>query len=599
MTDGVWETGSVGSSRRVRPMRTRWLLVAGWFLAVTPTVQAQIIVLANLTSDEVVFSVKPAEPPAQKKASRPKEQTEGRSESDSSAPSQIPSNNAPLPKAIHLPAGDVAALWVGKGAELQPGAANASETAVSYLVTPGGAYFWLGEQGKRSLHAIDLGEIDPEAYPGVPEITELTVKILVDDDEPTVASRWHHVLKARVDAASRILERTCRVRLKVIAYDTWESPAETTGLKDGLRAFERLVEPGPAQVAIGFTSQYKTLDRDNPHLGIIRRPLGRHILIRERVGRMSEPEKLEVLVHELGHYFGAVHVLHGRSVMRPNLADGRARMKSFRIGFDPINALIMNHYVTELHAGRTPDVFRPAVADRISHLKRILARIASPALASAPSGRPSPTETVPRVRPAPPSKTVRRPQPELDTLSRSVATLLREFRRPPPEMIEGEALVDWYVRRVAVAAQSLPADLAPRAFLIALGIGFDDTDVLRTSAAIGPWLRRIESDNERSVRLPLVRKTALSGRHDWALHFFVSAMLAARFGEKAATVAGYLKELRDANGGTGFDSTDLAANAEGIAWAKRILARQVLLLELVSGEHLPRIHQQGDSREQP
>ncbi|HHK41601.1 MAG TPA: hypothetical protein ENJ50_04200 [Planctomycetaceae bacterium] len=352
-------------------------------------------------------------------------------------------------------------------------------------------------------------------------------------------------------------------------------------------------------MAIGFTSQYKTLDRDNPHLGIIRRPLGRHILIRERVGRMSEPEKLEVLVHELGHYFGAVHVLHGRSVMRPNLADGRARMKRFRIGFDPINALIMNHYVTELHAGRTPDVFRPVVADRIAHLKRILARIASPALASAPSGQPPSSEAVPRVRPAPSPKTGGRPQPELDVLSRAVATLLREFRRPPPDKIEGEALIDWYVRRVAVAAQSLPADLAPRAFLIALGIGFDDTDMLRTSAVMGAWLGRIESDDERAVRLPLVRKTALSGRHDWALHFFVSAMLAARFGEKAATVAGYLKELRDANGGTGFDSTDLTANAEGIAWAKRILARQVLLLELVSGEHLPRIRQQGDSREQP
>ena len=580
-------------------MRATWLLVAGWFLAVAPTVQAQIIVVANLTSDEVAFAVKPAETASQESRSQAKKKSEERHKSESSGATGFSSENAPPPKAVRLPAGDVAALWVGRGAELRPRAANGSETAASYLVTPGGAYFWLGERGTRSLHAIDLGEIDPAAYPGVPEMTELTVKILVDDDEPTVAARWHHVLKARVDAASAILERTCRVRLKVIAYDTWESPAETTGLKDGLSAFERLVEPGPAQVAIGFTSQYKKLDRANPHLGIIRRPLGRHVLIRERVGRMSEPEKLEVLVHELGHYFGAVHVLHSRSVMRPNLADGRARMKKFRIGFDPINALIMNHYVTELHAGRTPDVFRPVVADRISHLKRILARIASPSLASAPSGQPAPSETVPRVRPAPPSKTVGHPQPELDTLSRSVATLLREFRRPPPKNIEGEALVDWYVRRVAVAAQSLPADLAPRAFLIALGIGFDDTDVLRTSTAMGAWLRRIESDEERSVRLPLVRKTALSGRHDWALHFFVSAMLAARFGEEAATVAGYLKELRDANGGTGFDSTDLRANAEGIAWAKRILARQVLLLELVSGEHLPRIRQQGDSREQP
>jgi hypothetical protein len=57
---------------------------------------------------------------------------------------------------------------------------------------------------------------------------------------------------------------------------------------------------------------------------------------------------LELLVHELGHFFGAAHSPETNSVMRPLLADKQANSTRFRIGFDPLNALAMNLVTEEM-----------------------------------------------------------------------------------------------------------------------------------------------------------------------------------------------------------------------------------------------------------
>ena len=44
-----------------------------------------------------------------------------------------------------------------------------------------------------------------------------------------------------------------------------------------------------------------------------------------------------MLVHELGHFLGAVHSAESRSVMRPNIGDRQERVRSFHIGFDAPN----------------------------------------------------------------------------------------------------------------------------------------------------------------------------------------------------------------------------------------------------------------------
>ena len=80
-------------------------------------------------------------------------------------------------------------------------------------------------------------------------------------------------------------------------------------------------------------------------------PLHPYILMREWTPT-TEPGRLEVLLHELGHYLGAVHSPEPTSVMRRKLGDGRSVSLRFPVGFDPLNTLAMNLVVGELRAGR-------------------------------------------------------------------------------------------------------------------------------------------------------------------------------------------------------------------------------------------------------
>lgn len=553
-----------------------WLGGAGW-------VQGQIAVVANLTSQSLQVQSTIQQSTADNGTAQ---KGTARETSAGATPGSQDGSRSEAAFQYRLAPGDVIAVWVGRGARLRlaldQSPRGPSPHTNSYDVRPGGAYFVSAEPDGPVLREIELGDVPAAAYPGLAQVAEVTVKLLVDDDEPTRERYWKKVLTGRVAEASRILERTCRVRLKVVGYEVWTSPADTTGLTDGMLAFEQSVDPAPARIAIGFASQYGPADAEHPHMGVVRGELGQHILLRERGGRLTEPEKLELLVHELGHYFGAVHIAHERSVMRPRLADGRARVRGFRIAFDPLNALIMNHHVTEWQQGRLPGEFRPEVVDRLNRLRQAIRDVSREVVASD-------DEVLPRLPKARPSEegspvTEQRQSTGLaadeDRLWEAVGTVLQSFHAPPPSRTSGDAVTDFYVHRAARAAQPLPADLAPRAFLVAVGIGLDDQDFLSKIPALRSRIRTLELPEQRARRRRFVAQATLSGRHDWALHFFVSALLAARYGEAAAGVAGVLKEIADARGGSGFDPADLAADRAGVEWAARILRRERLLLEV-------------------
>ena len=63
--------------------------------------------------------------------------------------------------------------------------------------------------------------------------------------------------------------------------------------------------------------------------------------------------------------------------------------------------------------------------------------------------------------------------------------------------------------------------------------------------------------------VPGVSGVRLGGRGDLAQHFALSAWLAATGGEGLSDLAGLYKELKDAQGGSGFSFTDLAADRAG------------------------------------
>ena len=175
------------------------------------------------------------------------------------------------------------------------------------------------------------------------------VKVLVDEEERTTTGAWQQRLQARVEAASNIINQYTNIHFAVSEFGTWRSDNRINDLNRSLREFEQEVSPAPVHLAIGFSSQYK-FRRGRNGLGGTRGPLHSHIMLRESSPNTQEPERLEALVHELGHFLGAAHSADRNSVMRPVIGDGRTRRSDFRIGFDPRNAQVIQLVGTEVSA---------------------------------------------------------------------------------------------------------------------------------------------------------------------------------------------------------------------------------------------------------
>ncbi|MCI0333708.1 MAG: matrixin family metalloprotease, partial [Planctomycetes bacterium] len=243
---------------------------------------------------------------------------------------------------LTLPVGDVVPLFVDGKASVE---FSTPSNAKRYSLDANCAYYFgRALDGRIDLQKIGLGE-DGTALAGrqlagkaVGPAATITVKICVDDEEPARRAYWERRLRRRIETASAILEKFCGVKLDVVATEVWNSDNATNDLIESLGEFEREVSPAPARVAIGFSSQYQMV-RGRTHMAGTRGPLHSHILAREGSPEISEPEKLEFLVHELGHFLGAAHSPERGSVMRPVLGDNRAGRSDFRIQFDPVNAL--------------------------------------------------------------------------------------------------------------------------------------------------------------------------------------------------------------------------------------------------------------------
>jgi hypothetical protein len=143
-----------------------------------------------------------------------------------------------------------------------------------------------------------------------------------------------------------------------------------------------------------------------------------------------------------------------------------------------------------------------------------------------------------------------------------------------------DRLTEHYVRRAAAAASRAPADVAPVALLLGLGIALDDSHTLLKNPLTRELSERVETADQRRERCELLAGPTLLDRRDLVQHFFLSAYLAAVVGAPAAEAAGLAKELGDARGGSGFSYVDLAADLAGIAFAERVLRREVPLGEL-------------------
>jgi hypothetical protein len=222
---------------------------------------------------------------------------------------------------------------------------------VRQLLQSNSIYRFIGSGTKIELSALTLPRmenVDPKeasagpnhAQTGPPKaVYSVPVKLMVDDQEPTAQAVWEKRLRSRLAAASDIFERHCRVRFHVVAVERWVADRTIHDFTQSIMDFEAKVQPGEARLVLGFTGPYRWAPGEG-RVGGSRGPLQPYILIREALVKVSEMERLEVLVHELGHYLGAVHA-GGDSVMRPTLGDRRSCVRGFRIGFDAPNTLAM------------------------------------------------------------------------------------------------------------------------------------------------------------------------------------------------------------------------------------------------------------------
>ncbi|NOZ40163.1 MAG: matrixin family metalloprotease [Planctomycetes bacterium] len=515
-----------------------------------------------------------------------------------------------LPEDLTIPSGDSQPVFFQSSLQVRFGDMLKRH---QFALQAGNAYFFVrGADGEAlRLEQIGLGEEaqdaktlrvknqkDKKNLPGsatkkgrkkVPDTFDpvtITVKILADDNEPTHRRIWEPKLRQRIAEASEILERQSGVRLKVVEVTTWKSNKKQRNFSQTLREFERNVKTQPAQLAIGFSSQYQAA-RGRSHLGVTRWPMHTHILLRERSRNLLEAEKLELLVHELGHYLGASHSPEPQSVMRPMLTRGQQRGVGSRIQFDPVNALIIAMIGEEMRQHGVRDV-RKISKPTIQRLRQIYG-ILKQAMPHDPAA-----QQYLRIL-----NLVSAPKQVANTLPKSAALLLHDTRKvlshlvtvaqqqqAASEKISSDELTNLYVQQAALSATNLRSGNAKQAMLLALGIFMDDTHTLRTAPLLGTFIGRVESEQQYSERLEIMGNPTMRERSDLTKHFFVSAHLVVAGGKLATVSAGLAKEMKDSQGGTGFSFIDMAANRAGIVFAEHVLAGKISLDDLARKFHV-------------
>lgn len=451
----------------------------------------------------------------------------------------------------------------------------------SYDLDHGCAYLFFIDPQQQALRMdkIGLGPSDlqpkdrPPWQPPIKRpdgLVALSVKIAVDDDEPTHRSIWEPRLRERVAKASQVLEQACGVKLEIESIDIWDSDDKVRDFHASMREFEREVKPEPAQLVIGFSSQY-SFSVGPIHLGGTRGPLYPYILLKERAPNVHEAEKLELLVHEVAHFLGASHSPEQNSVMRPVLTVSQLRMAGNKVQIDPVNTLLMSLMSEELRHRQVrsfTDVSHPT-KQRMLEIYQVLQQ-ALPGDASASQyqqliGHSTSRDEAMEVR------EILRQLTQFAKLEKARAMKLGK----EGHTISGDELTARYVREAAAIAADLNSPEAPRSFLLAIGIFMDDTNTLLSFPATTGLATQLDPEEQRRSRLEFLGAPTIRGRRDLARHFFVSSHLLVAMGPSAARTVGLLKETLDSNGGTGFSFADMAANRAGIVLGQGVLDGEI------------------------
>jgi hypothetical protein len=492
--------------------------------------------------------------------------------------------NSPMQQ-ISLGAGEVRPMFVDGRAQVAFAAPGQTK---QYQLDANSAYFFGRDSaGRVDMQKIGLGS-EAVAATGRPPgggaaraaPQPILVKIYVDEEEPGLQFTWEARLRRRVEAASAIIERHSRIRLNVVGTGTWNSDNRTNDFIAALAEFEKEVNPLPARLAIGFTSQF-TMVRGRVHMAGTRGPMQRHILVREGSPEIGDAERLEFLVHELGHFLGAAHSPEPTSVMRPVLGDNRAGRAGFAIQFDPVNTLIVASIGEEM-GRRNVQQFSDLSTDTKRRLQSIYASLARALPEDAAGGHfmrlAEASTNAPLVNNA---KRALRGIVIAATANRALLPADSPIEGLPSRR-SGDDLTAHLVREAAVVAGTLPADIAPSALLLALAIGLDDSNLLQLQDETRTVAQLVETAEEQRIRLAMLGEPTLLGRRELARRFFAAAFLAGALGPEAAKQAMLDRELAKVESGR-FSFALVAADRAGIRWGNDVSRGRFSMKLLTSG----------------
>ncbi|MFO0936864.1 MAG: hypothetical protein U0798_10160 [Gemmataceae bacterium] len=501
---------------------------------------------------------------------------------------------------VRLAKGESKPITVGRNALVTFSSADAPTTLKLNAYS---AYVFTKKRDVLSLKEIELAgqavplKDTPEQPPAEPPAQTVKLKLYVDDATPLARRVWEPKLKSRVERATAIVTAATGIQFEIAEIGGWKSDPEAETLEKLLTEFEDKVKFEAGTIQIGFTHRFPAKPNETTPtlLGKTLAPLRPHLLIRE-AGAHSEIEQVEVLAHELGHWLGAVNTPDLDSVMRGRLGDGRAVLASFKVRFDPLNTLAMNLWAAERASGKvkTWQSLTPTTQARLARIYETLAKadpaerqseaitalIASqmPDAVAAANPNPNPNANpngVPNPKPLPGTAAPARPK---NTKEEAIRRVLRGITirandnaaKPAESRLKGDDLTVELIKTAADIAMAEEETMQVPAFAVAIGIGLDDSTILRNNPLTKQLCVSVETETEFAERSKLIAAAMLHGRRDSCQHFVVSCALTDLVGPELAKQAGLAKELQDMKGASGFSFCDLCIDYGGVEFIERM-----------------------------
>ena len=536
-----------------------------------PPARAAVIVVGNYTNAAVAFTV--AEPGAKARAH------------------MLPSNHV-APVFVSGPA-DIAFAGRGGPTTLRVEA----YTAYVFLPDPPANVRLEGLQMPGDPLARDARP-EPNPVPRDPPV-KVPVTLLVDDIDPRADKLWQAELRKRLDEAAAVVEKASGVRFEFAGFDTWKSDAGAKTTADQLAHFEKAMEVKPGALAVGYTSR-KIDDKKDSAFGASRGLSGRHVLVREWVPK-TEAQRVEVLVHFLAKSLGGVGTPDPGSALRAKAGDGYTLRAGSVVRLDPLNALALNLWADERR--RDPNVtLNTLSADNRYRLTRVYKAL----LKAAPGDSLALAylNDIDRDRDAakpPPAPVAKNPPPSAAQLSvrdelvravvQAVADRARQNAALGETALRGDELTAAYIRAAADRALKSPSPEMVPAFLLALGIAFDDTGALADDATTAPAVQGAETADERAARLAVLGNPTLAGRRDLCRRFFLGCAAGQILPPDVAENVAVGRAMFDLHRPPNLCLPALAAEFAGVAFARAAQQDAEVLRDVrtkfVAADYLP------------